>query len=126
MTESFPSAVRGWWRPGARFLLRVGRRTLVESLYLLTAPVIAATGLLLVLGGLGAGTVGLLLPGRARVPSGVLAPAPWFADVERWRIGKVRSQAAGAGGAGPRPRPKQTPAASDPGLWLDVAHAVVV
>jgi len=62
MTGSFPAAVRGRWRPGARFLFRVGRRTLVESLYLLTAPVTAAAGLLLVLGGLCAGTAGLLLP----------------------------------------------------------------
>src|ERR1022692_2723240 len=29
-------------------------------------------------------------------------------------------------GAGQRVRPKETAAASDPGLWLDVAHAVVV
>jgi signal transduction histidine kinase len=49
-----------------------------------------------------------------------------FADLERWRIAKVRSPAAGADGAGQLPRPKQTATASDPGLWLDVAHAVVV
>jgi signal transduction histidine kinase len=67
MAESLPSAVRGRWRPGARFLFRTGRRTLVESLYLLTAPATAAAGLL----------------------------------------------------------PKEI-AASDPGLWLDVAHAVAV
>ncbi len=125
MTESFPAAVRGWWRPGARLVFRMGRRTVVESLYLLTAPVTAAAGLLLVLGGLGAGTAGLLLPGGSRVPSGVLAPARWFADVERWRIAKVRSPA-GAEGAGQRPGPKETAAAADPGLWLDVAHAIVV
>ena len=81
MTESFPSAVRGRWRPVARFLFRWGRRTLVESLYLLTAPVIAAAGLLLVLGGLCAGTVGLLVPGGSPVPPGALAPARWFADL---------------------------------------------
>jgi signal transduction histidine kinase len=126
MTESFPTAVWGRWRPGARFLVRVGRRTLAESLYLLTAPVIAAAGLLLVLGGLCAGTAGALLPGRSPVPPGVLAPARWFAGLERWRIAKVRSAAAGAEGAGRRPRPEQIPAAADPGLWLDVAHAVVV
>jgi hypothetical protein len=40
--------------------LRVGRRALVESLYLLTAPVIAAAGLLPVLGGVGVATVGQL------------------------------------------------------------------
>ena len=126
MTGSFPSAVRGRWRPGARFFFRVGRRTLVESLYLLTAPVTAAAGLLLVLGGLCVATVGLLLPGRSPVPAGVLAPARWFADVERWRIAKVRPPAAGAEGARQRPGPEQAAAASDPGLWLDVAHAVVV
>ena len=125
MTESFPFAVRDRWRPGARFVFRVGRRTLVDSLYLLTAPVTAAAGLLLALGGLCAGTVGLLLPGGSPVVAGVLAPARWFADLERWRIAKVRSAAAGAG-AGQRPRPRQAAAASDPGLWLDAAHAVVV
>ena len=126
MTESFPSAVRGRWRPGARFLVRVGRRTLVESLYLLTAPVTAAAGLLLVLGGLCVATAGLLVPGGSPVVAGALAPARWFADLERWRIAKVRSPAAGARGAGQRPGPGQAPAAADPGLWLDVAHAVVV
>ncbi len=126
MTESFSAVVRGRWRPGARFGFRVGRRTLVESLYLLTAPVTAAAGLLLVLGGLCAGMVGLLVPGGSPVPPRVLAPARWFADLERWRIAKVRSPAAGAEGTGQRPRPKETVTASDPGLWLDVAHAVVV
>ena len=125
MTESFPFAVRDRWRPGARFVFRVGRRTLVDSLYLLTAPVTAAASLLLALGGLCAGTVGLLLPGGSPVVAGVLAPARWFADLERWRIAKVRSAAAGAS-VGQRPRPKQAAAASDPGLWLDAAHAVVV
>ena len=125
MTESFPFAVRDRWRPGARFVFRVGRRTLVDSLYLLTAPVTAAAGLVLALGGLCAGTVGLLLPGGSPVVAGVLAPARWFADLERWRIAKVRSAAAGAG-TGHRPRPRQAAAASDPGLWLDAAHAVVV
>ena len=126
MTESFPSAIRVRWRPGARFLFRVSRRTLVESLYLLTAPVTAVAGLLVVLGGLCAGTVGLLLPGTSPVPAGVLAPARWFADLERWRIGAVRPPAAGAEGASRRPGPGPAPATSDPGLWLDVAHTVVV
>jgi signal transduction histidine kinase len=120
MAQSLPAAVQGRWRPGARFLLRTGRRALVESLYLLTAPVIAAVGLLLVLGGLCLATVGLLWPGGSPVVAGVLAPARWFADVERWRIARVRRRDAGG-----RPRPKEI-AASDPGLWLDVAHAVVV
>jgi signal transduction histidine kinase len=126
MTEWLPSAVRVRWPPGAGFLFRVGRRTLVESLYLLTAPVTAAAGLLVVLGGLCAGTARLLLPGGSPVPAGVLAPARWFADLERWRIAKVCPPAAGAQDAGRRPRPDQAPAASDPGLWLGVAHALVV
>src|SRR5216683_1510081 len=105
MTESLPSAVRGRWRPGARFLFRLGRRTLAESLYLLTAPATAAAGLLLVLAGLCAGTAGLLLPGGSPVPAGVLAPARWFADLEWWRIAKVRPPVAVAQGAGRRPRP---------------------
>jgi signal transduction histidine kinase len=131
MAESFASATGGRWWPGARFLLRVGRRTLVESLYLLTAPVIAVAGLLLVLGGLCAGAAASLVPGGARAVTAALALARWSADLERWRIAKVRAQAAGAGTAGQRPdqkKPdlKKTAAASDPGLWFDVAHAVAV
>jgi signal transduction histidine kinase len=95
MTGSFPAAVRDRWQPGARFLFRIGRRTLLESLYLLTAPVTAAAGLLLALGGLCAGTAGSLSPGGSRVVAAVLAPARWFADLERWRIAKVRPPAAG-------------------------------
>jgi signal transduction histidine kinase len=125
MTLSYPSAVRDRRRPGARSLFRLGRRTVVESLYLLTAPVIAAAGLLLVFGGLCIATAGLLVPGGSPVTPGVLAPARWFADVERWRIAKVRAAAAAPEDAGKRPRPKET-TTSDPGLWLDVAHAVVV
>jgi signal transduction histidine kinase len=124
MTESLPAAVWGRWRQGARFFVRVGRRTLVESLYLLTAPVTAAAGLLLVLGGLCAWTAGLLLPGGSRVVAGALALTRWSADLERWRIAKVR--AAAAKGAGQRPRPAEAPATSDLGLWLDMAHAVAV
>ena len=104
MTEAFPSAVRGQWRPGARFLFRVGRRTLVESLYLLTAPMIAGTGLLLVLGGLCAGTVGWLLPGGSRIVAGALAPARWMADLEQWRIAAMHPPATGAQGAARWPR----------------------
>jgi signal transduction histidine kinase len=126
MSESLPVAVRGRWRPGARFLFHAVRRTLVESLYLLTPPVIAAAGLLLVLGGLCVGTAGWLLPGGSRVVAGVLAPARWLADLERWRIAKVRSPGPGAAAAGRRPRSKDKAAVSDPALWLDVAHAVVV
>ena len=95
MTMSFPSTVRGWWQPGARFLVRVGRRTLVDSLYLLTAPVTAAAGLLLVLGGLIVATAGLLLPRRSPLVASVLAPARWLAGLERWRIATVRSPAGG-------------------------------
>jgi signal transduction histidine kinase len=59
--------------------------------------------------------------------AGGLAPVRWFAGVERWRIAKVRSRAAGVEeGAGRWTRPKETADASDPGLWLGVAHAVVV
>jgi signal transduction histidine kinase len=124
MAESFPSAVRVRWRPGPRFLFRTGRRTLAESLYLLTAPVTAAAGLLLVFGGLCVATAGSLVPGGSAAAARGLAPARWLADLEWWRIAKVRSLA-GAPGAGQRPRPKET-AASDPGLWLDVTHAVAV
>jgi signal transduction histidine kinase len=126
MAESSASAIGGWWGAAARFLFRTWRRTLVESLYLLTAPAIAVAGLLLVLSGLCVGTVGALLPGRSLVVSGALALARWSADLERWRIARVRSQAAGTQNAGQWPRLKKTAAASDPGLWLDVAHAVAV
>jgi len=74
MAQSLPAAIRGRRRFGAGAFLRLWRRTLVESLYLLTAPVTAAAGLLLVLAGLCAGTVGLLLPGRSPVVAGALAP----------------------------------------------------
>src|ERR1700680_3756279 len=118
MTESLPSAVRGGWRPGTRFLFRLGRRTVMESLYLLTAPVTAAAGLLLVLGGLCVGTAGLLLPGGAAGRAGGLAPARWSAGLKGGGIPKVCPPPTGARGASQRPRPKELPAASDPGLWL--------
>jgi signal transduction histidine kinase len=126
MTGSFSSAVRGRWRGSARFLVRTARRTVVESLYLLTAPVTAAAGLLLVLGGLCGAAVGLLLPGGSPVVARALALARWSADLERWRIAKVRFRAAAAEGAGQRPRLKAAADASDPGLWLDAAHTVAV
>jgi signal transduction histidine kinase len=124
MSESILAVLprRRW--PGARFVVRVVRRTIVESVYLLTAPVTAMAGLLLALAGLGLGTVGWLLPGRSRVMRGALAPARWSGDLEWWRIARVRSLAGGTAGAGQRTRPAQT-SPSDPGLWLDVAHAVV-
>jgi signal transduction histidine kinase len=118
-------AVRGRWRPGPRFLFRTGRRTLVESIYLLTAPVTAAASLALAVGGLCVATAGLLLPGGSPVVVVALAPARWCANLELWRIAKVRSVAGGREGTGQRSRPGQA-TASDPGLWLDVAHAVVV
>jgi len=124
MTESLASAVRGRRRPG-RFVIRTGRRTLVESLYLLTAPVTAGASLLLVPAGLVLATVGRLLPGGSRAVAGGLAPARWFAELERWRIGRMRAVAGVRGpGWGSRPGERADPA--DPGLWLDVAHAVVV
>ncbi|HEX6521683.1 MAG TPA: sensor domain-containing protein [Streptosporangiaceae bacterium] len=136
MTGSSPSAVSGRWRPVTRFGFRTGRRTLVESLYLLTAPVTAVAGLLLVLGGLCAGMCGLLLPGGSRLPAGALTMARWSGDLERWRIAKVRSVllggttppnlpalATGVQNAGQRPGSKKT---TDTRLWLDVAHAVAV
>ena len=126
MAESFPFAVRGRRPPGARGLFRVGRRTLMESLYLLTAPVTAAIGLLLVLGGLCAGGVGLLVPGGSGLVADALALARWPAEMERWRIAKVRSPVAGAEAAGQRPRPEAAATGSGPGLWLDVAYAVAV
>jgi signal transduction histidine kinase len=130
MIGSFPSVVRGWWRPGARFAFRVGRRTLVESVYLFTAPVIAGAGLLLVLAGLCAGVAGWLLPWRAwraRIVAAALAPARWFASLERWRISRVRAVAAGAG-ATPAPAlaADAGAAVAGPELWLDVVHAVVL
>jgi signal transduction histidine kinase len=126
MTELLPTAAWGRWRSGAGFLVRVGRRTVVESVYLLTAPAAAAAGLLLVFGGLCAATAGLLWPGRRPVPPGALAPVRWSADVERWRIAEVRSLSTGVRGTRQRPGPKETPSASDPGLWLGAAHAVAV
>jgi signal transduction histidine kinase len=125
MAESLPTVVAGRWWPGARFLVRVVRRTFVESLYLLTAPLTAAAGLLLTLGGLCAGTLALLGPGGSPVGASGLALARWPADVERWRIATVRSWAAGTGDAGSWPRLKKEAAASHPGLWLDAVYAVV-
>ncbi|MEV7234619.1 sensor domain-containing protein [Streptomyces sp. NPDC051020] len=106
MIESPPSVARGWWRPGAGLLVRTGRRTLVESLYLLTAPVTALVGVLLVL----------------------LGKARWSAGLERWRIAKLRTLTADT----ETPRPGNAAALSAPltpsapGLWLDVGHAVAV
>jgi signal transduction histidine kinase len=126
MAESLPAALGDRWRPGARFLARVGRRTLVESLYLLTAPVTAAAGLLLVLGGLCAGAAGLLLPGGSPVLAGGRALVRRSAGLERWRITKVRAPASRPGRPAPWPGPDEAAAAAGSGLWLDAAHAVLV
>jgi len=83
MTESFPSPVRVRWWPVTRFFLRTARRTLAESLYLLTAPLIAAAGLLLVLGAPFVAAARPLLPGRGPAAAGALLPARWFADLAR-------------------------------------------
>jgi len=124
MIESLPSAAGGRWRAGARFLVGTGRRTLLESAYLLTGPVTAAAGLLLVLSGLCVAMVGLL-PGGSRIANGALALAQWPADLERWRIAKVHPRAARAESRERRPQVRK-PAAAGPGLWLDVAHTVAV
>jgi signal transduction histidine kinase len=133
--ESLPLAVPDRWRSGARlsarFIFRTGRRAIAESLYLLTAPVIAAAGLFLVLGGLGTGTVVSLMPRSEPVVGGLLAPARWFAGLERWRIGWVRGLAKGTRGPsraqGPsRAAASRAAAVSDPELWLDVVHAMVL
>ena len=111
MAESLPAALGGRWRPGARFLARVGRRTLVESLYLLTAPVTAVAGLLLVVGGLCAGAAGLLLPAGCGSPvlAGGRALVRRSADLERWRIAKVRAPASRPDRAGRPDWPGQRP-----------------
>jgi signal transduction histidine kinase len=131
VSESFASAVRGRWRPGARFLFRTGRRTLAESVYLLTAPVIAAAGLTVVLAGLCVATAFLLVPGGSPVVPGALAPARWLAGLERRRIARLRRTAGGTQDTAERPRPggprpRGKAAAADPVLWLDVAHAVAM
>lgn len=98
----------------------------MESLYLLTAPLSAAAGPLLLIGGLCAATIGSLSPSGAPVAARALALARWPADLEWWRIGAVRSRAGGARDTGRRPRPKGTAGVVGPGLWRDLAHAVTV
>ena len=122
MAESFPFTVRGRRRSRAR-LFRVAHRTLVESLYLLTAPITAAVGLLMVVGGLCAGAVGLLVPGGSG-----LCPAR-----RHWRGGPATLSGGGSRGYAPRPPGREeAPAGAErrrrsaPGLWFDAAHAVAV
>lgn len=100
MAESLPAAHRGRWGIAPGFLFRVVRRTLAESLYLLTGPVTALAGLLLVLGG------------KAR----------WSAGLERWRIARLRALTAGAQTASQ----ENTGSASGSGRWLEAGHAVAV
>ncbi|MER5873210.1 sensor domain-containing protein [Streptomyces sp. NPDC002044] len=127
MVESLPSLVAGRWRPRSGAAVRLGRRTLVESLYLLTAPVGAVAGLLLTVGALGAGAFASLVPGGAPVAARALALARRPGDLERWRIGTVRSRAGGASrGADRRPGPKNRAGAADPGMWPGLAHAVLL
>lgn len=98
----------------------------MESLYLLTAPLSAAAGPLLVAGGLCVGAVGSLSPGGSPAAARALTLARWPADLERWRIDEVRSRAGGARDAVPRTGPKGTAGAAGPAPWRDLAHAVVV
>jgi len=117
---------------GVRFFPRrvvpIARRTFVESLYLLTAPVTAAAGLVAGVGGLCVGAVGLVLPGRgAPVVGAALAPARWCGDIERWRIAKVRAAAAGTRRAGRRRRRReQLVATESASSWLDAAYPLAV
>ncbi|MFJ3897445.1 sensor domain-containing protein [Streptomyces sp. NPDC090083] len=126
MAESLSPLVTGVdagrWRSVRRGALRRGRRTLTDSLYLLTAPVSAASGLLLVLAALCLGAVGALTPNGSRVRTGAAELARWPGDAERWRIARVLSRT----GATRRPQPERTAAAADPGRWLDMGHAVLV
>jgi signal transduction histidine kinase len=115
----------GRWRSGGRFAVRLGRRTLLDSLYLLTAPATALFGLLLVLGALCLGTAGLLLPSGSPVRTGAAELARWPADLERWRIALVRRFRDGEV-QGARRRQGRAADLSDPGLWLDLAHTVSV
>ncbi|ROR46807.1 putative sensor protein [Kitasatospora cineracea] len=86
--------------------MRAGRRTLVESLYLLTAPVTALVGVLLV----------------------CVGGARWSAGLERWRIAKLRALTAGTGtpGQGSAAASSAPRVPSAPGPWLDAGHAVAV
>ncbi len=104
---------------------RLIRRTAAESLYLLTAPVTAAIGVLAVLGGLCAGAVGVVAPGGSARVAGGLAPVRWSAEAERWRIAAVHAARTRPVRAGRRGR-RTGAAAERPELLLDAAHAVAV
>lgn len=107
MAESLPSVVAGRWQSRGRGAGRAGRRVVGESVYLLTAPVSAVVGLLLVVGGLCVG-----MAGRG------LGVVRWAGDLEWWRIGAVRSRRG--------EERSRVAGAADPGLWLDLVHAVTV
>jgi len=129
MAGSLSAPTRGRRWAAGRLVVRVARRVCAESLYLLTAPLTAAAALLAVLGGLGVGALAALVPSRTPATAGVAAPVRWFADLERWRIGQVRPPVGGGDGTAPRSRPAGAAgaaAASDPGLWLGLAHVVIV
>ncbi|MFE3020449.1 sensor domain-containing protein [Streptomyces sp. NPDC059256] len=126
MTNAFSLSAPDWWHRGPRWLSRTGRDTLMWSLYLLTAPVIATVGLLPVLGGVLLATVGRLLPGSSPVVARALTPARWFADMERWRIARLYAAIDATGRVDLRPGPKERPDASGPGPWLEAAHAVLM
>ncbi|NED88977.1 sensor histidine kinase, partial [Streptomyces sp. SID11233] len=64
----------------------------MESLYLLTAPLSAAAGLLLVADGLCAATAGSLVPSGSPARARALALARWPGDLEWRRIGAVRAR----------------------------------
>jgi hypothetical protein len=57
MTGMFTCAVGGRRRQGVGFTVRVGRRAVADSLYLISGPATAAAGLLVLFGGLRAGAV---------------------------------------------------------------------
>lgn len=116
------TAVVATRRLGTGSLCRVARRALVESVYLVTAPLTAVVGLLLTIVGLSLDAIGSLLPGRSSAAA--RAVTRWPGDLEWWRIG-VACSLAGETAAGRRPRSLATDAPG-PGLWLDAAHAVLV
>ena len=97
MTVPSPPAVPGRTWPGVGDVGRVGRRAVVESLYLLTAPVAALLGVLMAVAGLGVGLLGLVVPGSGstRLTTAASVLVRWPAELERWRIGKVRGGAVG-------------------------------
>ena len=126
MTESFAWAVRGRCRPGAGFLFRTGAPhaggVAVPAHRAGDRCGWPAAGVRQPVRGRGrlAGAGRVAGRGRGAGPGPVVRRPGTVAD------GQGRLPAAGAQGAGQRPRPKAVAAASDLGLWLDVAHAVVV